>query len=332
MPHDTAYALAGLKTPEKVIPGRAFLASSGVEVQAGGVEVADAADIAANLKQAARPQPAPNGFRPNPAAPKLLWPQKVAPIPRELSLANFEPKAKVVLAQAPTAVSEIPLGLGYDSTPVGLKFAPFGHAVVCGKPRSGKSSTLRLLSYLLANSGAQTVALCPGSSPLAAEASLLASAATVAELWRQTENSVQPDQPIWLLIDDLEQLAQPGKLPQPAVADCHQLLSLLLQEAASKLHFVVAATADFFRSCSQDWLQKTLASRTGVWLAPSAMDCDFLDVLPAAEGAERSRWESAAVPGRAMVVNDGQGSLCQLARQETCKPAKQSAPEPGGSQ
>ncbi len=334
MPNELDYSLAGVNPGRKagvnpagkLIPGRAFLAASGIEIQTpcfgevggtglgGRVEPAENSgldDVIASLSQIAssgqvRASRGRGFVTERDFVSRLGLPKRVAPLPKELSVADLG-----VDVEFADGTASIPLGLGYDHVPVELKFPFSRHAIVCGRPRSGKSSTLKLMSQLLAKSNAQTVALCPGNSPLATEPSLLAWAPTVVKLLQATEHTVQPDQPVWLLMDETVGLDDTG-----------ELIPLLLQKAPPIFHLVVAGTPDYFRAGTPSWLQRILADKSGVLLSPSAADYDLLEV--SVETASYRLEDLSVSKGRALVVNDGQVHPCQLAKpdlsQEPCQP------------
>lgn len=252
-------------------------------------------------------------------------------MPEELLLADFEPEVTITPSGA-----EISLGLAHDHVPVKLKFAAGQHAIVCGRDRSGKTSTLRLLAQLLSGQGLQTVALCPGSSALAQEPGLIAWASTADQLLARTETSVRADRPVWLLLDDLASFG----------SGLDALLSLLLKQASGGFHLVAAATPEVFYARGRDWQerggqeqgwqeqgwqeqnwpQQVLACQNGILLSPDESDLDLLGVANepgrdlgsgtnAAFGAGFGPDHKARSPmGRALVVNAGHVQLCQLAK------------------
>ena len=285
---------------QPLVPGRAFLRTAtklagasddGLEMQTAscGELAATVADIAAGIVADSQGGLPDNSGR---------QPKQLAALPAQLSLAELAAAAAQAAAASPVAgVISIPLGLGYDQTIAQLQVRAGAHVAVCGPARSGKSFTLRLLAQQLAQAGAQTVALCPASSPLAAEPTLVATAVGVADLLAATEATISPEQPIWLFIDEL--------------FDSPQLLSVLLEQAASSFHFAVAAKPGFFRTCPHAWLPPVLASQTGILLAPAAADLELLGA-----GSQPGSEPGVVPPGRAAIVNQTQASWCQLAQFE----------------
>lgn len=297
------------------IAGRALLASSGVEIQTAHLNLDR--DLARAQSGQGCPPRGPGHPPKTPGHPPEALPKRIAPIPDELLLADFAPE----VAATPSG-AEINLGLAHDHVPVGLKFAAGQHAIVCGRDRTGKTSTLRLLAQLLAGQDMQTVALCPGGSALAQEPGLVAWANSAGELLARTETSVRADRPVWLLLDDLASFG----------SNLDELLSLLLKRASGGFHLVAAADPEILYAADRGWLKQVLACRTGVLLSPEESDLNLFgtDGEPARDsvsgvgfdfgantalGGGLGRDHKAHVPkGRALVVNDGHARLCQLAK------------------
>jgi energy-coupling factor transporter ATP-binding protein EcfA2 len=198
----------------------------------------------------------------------------------------------------------LPVGIGDASlSPVGVTLRPGDHILVVGGPGTGKSSLLAALAGVVHRraaagnrdgvrvlaAGHTLTGLVPEGVEPVAESDL---AELVAEL-------TIGDQAAFLLIDDAETTVPPG---------VGEAMEALVAVRRPRLHLVVAARPGV-KAVHRHWPGGLTASRTGIWLDPSAgVDADLWHTpLP-------RRFPARLPPGRGLLVANGASELVQVMR------------------
>ncbi len=275
------YLTSGLRisSTEAMPPGRAFRADTGQEVQV------------------ALPHPdglgrAVEGI----GARYRADPGEVPPIgelPTHITVDELATRARL-----DPETTWIPIGIGDDDlTVVGLELYRGEHALVAGRPRTGKSGALRAIARSMSAAGALVVALAPARSPLASEPSVALASTEVAEVVAVIMG--RGLRPAILLVDDAD-----------TIDDASGLLTDLLAGSGTDdggFHAVVAGRTDRLLGSYGHWTTTVRSSRTGVLLCPEILDGDLFALqLP-------PRTELPPLPGRGWLVTAGSRQVCQVA-------------------
>ncbi len=271
------YLAFGVKVgdPGSMPAGRAFRSETGLEVQLA-LPHPDGLVAAVEAVRAA-------------AEPPTRPPVPVGVLPTRVTLDALD--RRTALDRTPAFV---PLGIGDDRlATVGLELHDGEHALVAGPARSGKSSALITIGRLAAESGAIVVAVAGARSPLAQVEYLDDLAVGADGLVTAVDGA---DQSTLVLVDDADQLDDPGAA-----------LASMLSRCQPHVHLVAAGRADRLRAAYGHWTSAVRSSRTGVLLDPDLLDGDLLGVqLP-------PRVQLPSLPGRGWLVVNGSLQICQLA-------------------
>jgi DNA segregation ATPase FtsK/SpoIIIE, S-DNA-T family len=268
------YALAGIfarSVPESIPPGRAIRADDGTEVQFGflgaGPGTQDQWRAAEQVISATRP-PSP-----------ISAPFRVRPLPSRVG------RDELTRATPPLIV----LGAGGDAAGVVAVdlFADDGRLLLAGPPRSGRTSTLRLILEQAVGTDVEPWVAAPMRSALAKAAA------------QHGVEIITPDdpakrmprlgsRPVLLLVDDSEAF-----LDTP-VGDA---LTDLVRAAPGDLAAVVAGRSDELAVTYRGVASEVRRSRCGLLLQPGPGDGDLL-------GVRLPRGRPVTVPGRGVLVLD----------------------------
>ncbi len=197
------------------------------------------------------------------------------------------------------AVLHLPVGIAEpDRAVAGLDLHPGEHLLVAGPPRSGVSTTLRLLGGLLRRAGpeAVTVAVAGPSSPLRADASHFDAVGEHHQLDQVLELARRGDGRDWLVVvDDAHLVDEAGALE-------------VLARRPGRCRLLVGGRADHLHGQYGHWTRHVRRAGSGVLLSPRLdADGDLLGVrLP-------RRISVPMVPGRGFAVSRGQATLVQVA-------------------
>jgi len=274
------YAALGITVDEPAAaPGRCFESSTGREIQIAlphrhGLEAA-VAEAVDHDHASSRP-------------------------PAQIGILPTVVKAPEVVDAARVVGDEwfVPLGIGDgELEPVGFVLRDGDHALVAGPGRSGKSTTLTTIAFLVA-AARPDVEICgitPRRSPLldCPEVSRLDPADVDVALRAVSASGAEH----LVLVDDAE-----------LVEGCDALTALLTGRVPG-VHLVAAGNAEALRSGYGHWTQTLRRSRLGLALRPN----------PAADG---DLWQTALPrrptagfpPGRGYLLADGRIELVQVAR------------------
>ncbi len=266
------FALAGLTgrdLPDKMPPGRAVHVGTAAEVQVGW---APSVPILA-------------------ASPGASRPFRVDALPERLS---YDPAA---LAPETATSLWVPVGIGGDELrPIGVDLSADGPAmVVCGPPRTGRSTTLVTIARSLLDRGEHVVLMAPRPSPLrqlSGRPGVLGTITTVtAEHDLHALLAGSPD-PLVVLVDDVELLTD---------TPVGQTLEWYAKEIRdAKRGLIVAGTTSELLSAFRGVSVEARKHRVGLLLCPeSTVDGDVLNArLPRSVVGAR-------IPGRGVLVRHG---------------------------
>ncbi len=249
---------------------------------------------------------AETGLHAHVATPDGTLPEAVASVAKRWG--ERRPKAQVVgRLPASVTVAELPvprlaaepwrLPVGVresDLAPAELEVFEGEHVLVCGPPRSGRSTLLLAVAEQVRSQGVAAWGLCGRRSPLA-QAGLERCAVGEAEATGLLAAARVHRGRLVLLVDDAERLA-----------DDDQALAGLLAARTTDLLVVAAGRPDDLRSLYAHWTRTVRKARCGVLLQPDIdLDGDLLGVaLP-------RRAPVALTPGRGYLVSGGSVQLLQ---------------------
>ena len=270
------------------VPGRAVMVSSGLAVQAAiplpslDAEV-DALAPAGAGRAAGGPDPAAGG------------PDPIVTLPSRLPLTAL---AGITV----TGPERWDLAVGRrdrDLRPAVLSLYEGEHALVTGRARSGRSTSLLTLAACLLDAApaASVLAIASRRSPLVAS-KLIGRCAVGADQAAQVANQAEMSSgPTLLLVDDAE-----------LVDDPDGRLAALVASPPPQLHMAAAANADALRGLFGHWTGGLRRHRAGLLLQPSLeRDGDLLGAtLPFRVHVEMP-------PGRGFLVCGGSAELTQVA-------------------
>ena len=210
-------------------------------------------------------------------------PMVVGILENELSRTTLTPKASLDGDRL-----WIPLGLrSADLVTAGFSLARGDHALVVGPGRSGKTSALLSIAWQLMDSADCVVRWLGDQSPAGSieTVSIEALAAFRGHSGR-----------VVVLIDDVETISD------------HEVFMQLLAQRDSPVHLIAAGRVDLLRSAYGHWTNEFKQTRRGVLLWPDILDGDVVGIdLP-------SRTTTPAIPGRGVLVQNGDVDELQLAR------------------
>ena len=295
----SVYSILGLNPrhlPDAIGPGRAFAAPGGVEMQVGLVtdDPSGPAQIAALERVAAEVtgREAGSGPRPNP----------VAVLPAHVALSGLVARGR----SGPAATGpEALIGVGGDRlVPVLVDLGTAGPGfVVCGPPRSGRSSALISVARSVTLAGGRVVAITCRPSPLASLAGSTGVAAVLdgpalgaADL--SAVISETGTSGLTVIVDDAEMLAD---------APIGEVLSAFVRAARDRRSALVISGASGELGQFRGFIPEVRKARAGLLLCPSSTaDGDVLGVrLP------RTSLFSGP-PGRGVLVAGGEMTLVQV--------------------
>ena len=267
------FALAGLtarELPDEMPPGRAVQVGTAAEVQVGWAPTVPMLEAA------------------SPGAP---LPFRVDPLPERL---GYDP---ALLAPKAAARLWVPIGVGGDELePIGVDLSVDGPAmVVCGPPRTGRSTTLVTIARSLLDRGERVVLVAPRPSPLrqlGGRPGVLGTITTVtAEDDLHALLADTPD-PLTVLVDDVELLTD------TPVGQALEWYAKQIREATRGL--IVAGATSELLSAFRGVAVEARKHRLGVLLCPeSTVDGDVLNArLPRSVVGTR-------IPGRGVLVRHG---------------------------
>ncbi len=284
----------GLKQPTAdLVTGRAVVVGENLEVQlARPVDGDLAAAVAASAEQ---------------APPTRQGPVPVGSLPQVISASELPVSAAVDerCLRIRFAMSDLDLSVA------GLTLHDGEHALVLGPARTGRTTALAAMGAAAVSAGVPVTVVGESPSEVAAMLGLetvptdrLTEIISISDdvnndgINNDGINSINKGDHVrhLLLVDDAEKVADPtGLLAHTAAA------------GSGHLHLVAATTADRLRNCYGTWLHEMRACRTGVLFRPGPLDADLL-------GANISpRLTTAAVPGRCLVIADGNAAVMQIA-------------------
>ncbi len=254
------------------IPGRALIAGRpGVEVQVWRTSEVDVTAALASLPAERR---APG----------------IEVLAEEVSLAEVLAEAHVV-RWAPGSVDQaawvVPFGVGGNTLRVVRLVLRAGEPfLICGPPRSGRSTALATIVAAMAH--------CWPDVALAT----LRRGADPAEFVEEVREVRRCHGPVLVVIDDVERVEDP-----------QGVLARLLIDDGNDLRVVVAGRADLLRAAYGHWSAAARRSRHGLALRPNPdVDGDLWQApLP-------RRLQVRGGPGRGVLVHDGSVEIVQVAR------------------
>ncbi|MET0830802.1 MAG: FtsK/SpoIIIE domain-containing protein, partial [Acidimicrobiia bacterium] len=273
-------AVLGVRGVDDLAPGRAVHAGSNRSVQiavpgSGLAFAAEAIDLGARA------------------------PVEVGVLPEEVG--SFEVEH---LVDVRTDRWTLPVGIGDSSlAPVGVMLRPGDHVLVVGGPGAGKTTLLAALAGVVHRRGSpgngggvRVLATGQALTGLVPEGVEPVAAADLADLVAEL---IAGEQAALLLVDDADTTAPP---------DLGGVIEALLAGRRPSLHLVVAARPAV-KALHGHWARGLAASRTGIWLSPSAgVDADLWHTpLP-------WRFPVRLPPGRGLLVANGGSELVQLMR------------------
>jgi len=295
--HDAA--LVGVRRPPAsgAPPGRAVAQPSGLTVQLAwpGADLASA--VAALGRRSTRRSGSDRASYPLPVTPPPIGTLPVVVAPSSLPASRLDADGTWSLA----------IGIAdRDLSPACLVIHPGDHVLVCGPPRSGRTSALALIAAAIdaaiddadlsagLDAGVHLVALTARRSSLTTDARFDCSFVNVAELAAHVD-VLDAERAVAVFVDDAD-----------LIEDSGGVMARLVQRDRTRL--VIAARPDGLRSAYGHWTQLVRRSRLGLLLRPQ-LDLDgdlFAVTLPRRELVE-------AAPGRGYLVADGQHLLVQVA-------------------
>ena len=266
-----------------LVPGRAVAAEGPTEVH-----VARPSDgLAAAVARLA-------GSRPTactPTSARQALPGSVGTLPSSVSWTSLDSSPGPSIGERGTL--DLVVGLSdIGLVPARLRLPPGGHALIAGPPRSGRTSTLRILAIA---ASARDVAVAvvtrnPSEWPGATAEVFDPSDERLASLVKRVG-------PLLVLVDDAD-----------LTADDHAAIGSLATERCPERHVIAAARADRLRSLYGHWTRELRADRTGLLLVPDPdLDGDLL-------GARLPRTPSVAMgPGRGWLTGGLPEGFVQVA-------------------
>jgi S-DNA-T family DNA segregation ATPase FtsK/SpoIIIE len=261
-PHDYAIAGVSARSLPTFSPGRAVDAVTGREVQIARSRVA-LRDAVATIA-AARPAP-------------VRAPAGVGVLQQAVDI------AAIGAAQLGSRPWRLPVGLGERAlAPAGFSLFGGEHALVAGPGRSGRSTTLRVISQVACEADALVVTVAGPRSPLRATYG-------PGDAHRAAAEVLASDRPAILLVDDAELVDDPSGA-----------LAGLVEGHDPRVAVIAAGRADVLRSAYTHWTRAIRRSKAGLLLQPNVdLDGELVGVTlprraPVALGAGRGWLVSGA--------------------------------------
>ena len=274
------FALAGLaarELPDEMPPGRAVQVGTAAEVQVGWAASVPPVEAVA------------------PGAP---LPFRVDALPERV---GYDP---ALLAPEAAARLWVPVGMGGDELgPIGVDLSADGSAmVVCGPPRTGRSTTLVTIARSLLDRGERVVLVAPRASPLrrlSARPGVLGMITTATAMDDLHSLLADMPDPLTVLVDDVELLTD------TPVGQALEWYAKQIRDAERGL--VVAGTTSELLSAFRGVAVEARKHRLGVLLCPeSTVDGDVLNArLPRSVVGAR-------IPGRGVLVRHGALTAVQV--------------------
>lgn len=281
--HQDEYASAGIPVETAAAlsaPGRAIFNDLEMQVallggdEAGDAQTAAMSDLAAYLQE--KP---------------IIEPSPVRVLPEEVAVDALPASSEAFVI----GVRDTDLG------PLALQFTAGGF-VVCGPPRSGKTTALETLVDAVPQAAAGAVIVAYHGGPLTQQRPDCRVALGIQDGARLLRDVLDGDsQDLLVVVDDLHEFAH---------TDVDAALSDILRNARNRRLMVVASsTAELARRAFDGALRDIRANKAGILLQPDAeVDGDIV-------GLRLPRTVNAAWPaGRGYAVLDGSYELCQIAR------------------
>jgi S-DNA-T family DNA segregation ATPase FtsK/SpoIIIE len=281
-PADVAIlGIAPSAIPQRLVPGRAVLASDATQVQLAhlGEDPARQAQVRALARIASHYQDATTGEASSPPisiAGEKDDPVRIRELPRH-----------VALAALPAAPGRIRLGIGGDAAePVTIDlFAGASRLIVTGPARSGRSSVLH--TVLVESHGTVPVIVAaPERSPLAASARDLGCA--VVGPGNDLADLPSPSPSTLLIVDDAESFSD------TAIGEA---LTSWLHSGRPGLAAVAAVRRDELALTFRGVAAEIRRTRCGLLLSPAPADSELI-------GHRLPRYARQLAPGRGLLCGD----------------------------
>jgi S-DNA-T family DNA segregation ATPase FtsK/SpoIIIE len=239
----TAFGLSMRDVPESQPPGRAIVLTTR--------EIAQVAVVGDDLTQAIKELAAHVRERDQEVLDR--WPQRLEPLPREISLAELTERRL-----PPAGDRVIPVGLGADrNEPRYVDLADLaGGFVIAGPPRSGRTTALRAIATFLSDLGTSTALVTPRASALSELSDLPGVVAAISGADARRLDLAALAEASVVLIDDAELLD-----------DAHEAHAELL---AGDQSVVVAGDIGVLSDATRGWLAAAKKAKAGVLLSPRA--------------------------------------------------------------